>query len=189
MSSFEFLSVLLSVVVGLGMANIFRGVGQLLHVRRSVRFSVVHLAWSVWVFFAMVIFWWTVVFGWKDWPDWNIVLFLFLLTYGLLLFLLSAMLYPSAIPASWDMFAHFVDMRRWFFGVYLCFVAAELTDTGLKDHFVDFALPYALLITSWVLTAAWAWISADRRTHTIIAVYHVVSLVAWIVYQLRDLEW
>lgn len=189
MSSFEFLTVLLSVVVGLAMANLFRGIGQLLHVRRSIQFSVAHLAWSLWVFLVMVIFWWTVVFGWKDWPDWNILLFLFLLTYGLLLFLLSAMLYPSAIPESWDMFAHFVDMRRWFFGVYLCWISAELTDTGLKDHFASFALPYALLMITWAATAAWAWITTDRRTHTTIAVFQVVSLVAWIVYQLRDLEW
>jgi hypothetical protein len=115
-------------------------------------------------------------------------LFLFLLSYGLLLFLLSAILYPSDIPESWDPYEQFVDMRRWFFGLYLCWLAVELMDTWLKDNFASFALPYAILMASWIASAVWGWIGTTRRWNTIIALYQVISLVAWIGYQLRDLD-
>jgi len=189
MSSFEFLSVLLSVVVGLGMANMLTGVGRLLHMRRSIRFSVAHLMWSLFVFVMMVVFWWTVVFGYRDWEDWNILLFVFILMYGMFLFLLSAILYPTEIPQSWDLFEHFIDMRRWFFGVYILWLLSEFTDSYLKDHLGDFALPYALLVGSWCITVLWGWISTNRKIHTFIATYQLISLLIWIGYQLEDLEW
>ena len=189
MSSFEFLSVLISVVVGLGMANMLTGVGRLLHKHRTISFSLVHLAWSVFVFFMMVVYWWTVVFGWRDWENWNLLLFLFILTYGVLLFLLSAILYPSEIPESWDLFAHFIDMRHWFFGIYLLWLLAELSDTYFKDHFDDFAWPYLLLTGTWLVCAIVGIRSTNRTTHTVIAILPVLSLCAWVGYQLGDLNW
>jgi hypothetical protein len=189
MSSFEFLSVFISVIVGLGMANMLTGAVQLLHRRHTIHFSVAHMAWTLFVFFMMVVYWWTVVFGWKDWEDWNVLLFLFLLLYAITLFLLSAILYPADIPESWDTLQHFIDIRRWFFAVEILWILCELTDTHLKDHFDDFALPYFLMIGSWFAAAVWGWVSSNRRIHTFIAVYHLVTVVFWIAYQFRDLEW
>jgi hypothetical protein len=189
MSSFEFLTVLLSVILGLGMANMLTGAVQLLHHRRTMRYSVAHAAWTLFVFLLMVVYWWTVVFGWKNQEDWNVLLFLFLLLYGIALYLLSAILYPSAIPASWNMEEHFIGLRRWFFSVELVWIAFELTDTYLKDHFDDFSLPYDLLMASWTAAAILGWVSANRRTQMLIASYHCITLLIWMVYQFHDLEW
>jgi len=189
MSSFEFLSVLISVVVGLGMANMFAGIGQMLHRHRTVRFSITHAAWSVFVFLMMVVFWWTVVYGWKDWENWNILLFLFILSYGFLLFLLSAILYPREIPDSWDTLAHFLDMRRWFFSVLFLWLVVELIDTYLKNHFDDFSFPYFFMLGSWLVCWLWGWTSRDRTSHKLIALWQSISIISWIVYQFRDLDW
>lgn len=189
MSSFEFLSVFMSVFVGLGMANMLTGLVRLLHRRNTTHFSVAHLAWTLYVFFMMVVYWWTVVFGYRDWQDWNVLLFLFLLLYATTLFLLSAILYPKDIPEVWDVNQHFMDIRRWFFSVELLWIVCELTDTHLKDHFDDFSVPYLLLIGTWSTAAVWGWISSNRRTQTFIALYHLITIVAWMVYQFRELEW
>ena len=90
MSSFEFLSVLISVVVGLAIANMLNGIGRLIYRFKELKMSASFAAWTVFLFLYLVIYWWTVVFGWQEWQNWNLLIFLFVLTYGVVLFLLSA---------------------------------------------------------------------------------------------------
>lgn len=189
LSSFEFLSVFISVVVGLGVAHLLIGIGRLIHSSADARLSIAHLLWTAFVFLFMVVYWWTVVFGYKEWQSWNIVLFLFVLMYGVFLFLLAVVLYPPDLPKPWDMQAHFIATRRWFFGIFILLVLTELTDTGLKNHFLQFSQPYILLTGSWLLLAVLGWFSTNQRTQNLIAGYQLVTLVAWVSYQLRDLEW
>lgn len=176
-------------VVGLGMANLLTGIGRLLHRRTTIRLSAIHLAWTLFVLLYLVIYWWTVVFGWRDWQDWNILVFLFVLAYGIFLFLLCVILYPTDMPDSWDAYDQFMKMRRWFFGVLLLVMLAELGDTYLKEHFDELGLPYLLLVGSWIAMALAGWFSTNRRVQTVVAVYQCVSLLAWAGYQLSDLEW
>lgn len=189
MSSFEFLSVLISVVVGLGLANMFTGLGRLVHRRKTVSFSLAHAGWSVHLFSMMVVYWWTVVFGWQDYQNWNILIFLFILVYGFALFMLSALLYPSEVPERWDLREHFREIRGWFFAFYFLWFGSEMLDTWLKDHFDDFSWPYALVMTSWAATALWAWASRHRWVHDTVAIFQAATLISWILYGLRDLEW
>ena len=180
---------LISVVVGLGIAHLLTGFGRLIHRADSTRISAAHILWTAYIFFFMVIYWWTVVFGYHDWPNWNILIFLFILAYGVVLFLLAVVLYPTDLPEPWDMQAHFIRMRHWFFGIFIVLVVTELADTGLKRHFDDFALPYLLMTGSWITCGVLGWISTNSRTQTVLAGYCLVTQLAWAGYQLRDLEW
>lgn len=189
MDSFEFLSVLISVVVGLGMANLLNGIGRLIHLHGQVRISLAHLIWTLGIFLYMIVYWWTVVFGWQAWENWNILIFLFVLGYGVVLFLLSVVLYPNDMPESWDPSDRFIAMRRWFFGFFLLLVAFEFCDSYLKSHVDDFALPYLLMLGSWAAVACWGWVSDNRKVHNGIALFQVGTMVLWVGYQLRDLEW
>lgn len=188
MSSFEFLSVLISVVVGLGMTHLLTGAGSLLH-GKNARLSRIHGTWTVFVFFFLVIYWWTVVFGWQEQETWNILLFLFVLVYGVLLYLLCVVLYPVMLPDVWDLQEHFLTLRGWFFGIWMLTLVAELADTYLKGHFDDLAPPYIPLVVSWFLMSIWGWRSANAKHQFVIAVYHLMTLVVWVAIQLADLEW
>lgn len=188
-SSFEFLSVLISVVVGLGFANILTGLGRILHRHREIRVSVAFVAWTLFLSLYMVIYWWTIVFGWQTWQNWNLLVFLFVLTYGVLLFLLSVILFPTDMPASWDPHSHFIDMRKWFFGIFIALIFIEFLDSFFKSHLDDFSVPYFLLIGLWLAGGVAGWISANRRTQAVVAVSVYLSQVIWVVYQLRDLDW
>jgi hypothetical protein len=189
LSAFEFLSVLISVVVGLGIAHLLTGIGRFLHRRGETRLSGIHLAWTLWVFVFMVVYWWTVVYGYQDWQNWNIVIFLFILAYGVLLFLLCVILYPTDVPQSWSTYEHFMAMRRWFFGIFVLTMLMELGDTFAKGHFDDLGTLYVLLIGSWIAFSILGWISSNRRTQAFIVVYGLITLLAWIAYRLRDLDW
>ena len=189
MSSFEFLSVLISVVVGLGIANILNGVGRLVHRSGDVTVPAMFVAWTLYLFFYMIIYWWTVVFGWQDWQNWNLVFFMFVLAYGVILFLLSVILFPSDMPDDWNPGVHFIVMRRWYFGVFIVLVVVEYTDSMLKGHLADFSVTYQLMMLTWLIGGIVGWITESRRVHTVNAIVVLVSQVAWAAYQLRDLEW
>ena len=156
MSSFEFLSVLISVVVGLGIANILNGVGRLIHRSGEVKVSATFVAWALFLFLYMIVYWWTIVFGWRDWQNWNLLIFIFVLTYGVLLFLLSVILIPHDMPDDWDPHADFIRMRRWFFGVFIVLVVVEFTDSALKNHLDEFSMSYKLQMAFWLLGASCA---------------------------------
>ena len=189
MSSFEFLSVLISVVVGLGIANILNGVGRLIHRSGEVKVSATFVAWALFLFLYMIVYWWTIVFGWRDWQNWNLLIFIFVLTYGVLLFLLSVILIPHDMPDDWDPHADFIRMRRWFFGVFIVLVVVEFTDSALKNHLDEFSLSYKLQMAFWLLGGIVCWISENRRVQTVTAVLILLTHVSWVAYQLRDLEW
>lgn len=176
-------------VVGLGFANILTALGRILHRHREIRVSVAFVAWTVFISLYMVIYWWTVVFGWQDWQNWNLLIFLFILTYGVVLFLLSVILLPADMPASWDPHSHFMDMRKWFFGLFLALILIDLLDSYLKDHLEEFSLPYFLMLMVWLIAGITGWVSESRRLQAIAALSACGSQFAWVAYQLRDLDW
>ena len=189
MSSFEFLSVLISVVVGLGIANILTGIGRLIHRETEIQLSAHFVAWTLFVSFYMIVYWGTVVFGWQALQSWNLVLFMFVLTYGLVLYLLSVILFPTDMGETWEPGTHIIRKRHWFYGVFLALVVIEFLDSYLKSHLDDFSLPYYVLMTVWACAGLLAWSSRKKRVHDVAAVIVLVSQVAWVSYQLSDLEW
>ena len=43
---------------------------------------------------------WTIVYGWQGRENWSLPLFMFVLSYGLILYLLSVILFPTDMPES-----------------------------------------------------------------------------------------
>lgn len=116
MSAAEYLSVLVSIVVGLGISHILSGVGNLLVDRRRVRF---YWPWGIavlMVFLAYVQFWWgTFTVGAA--VSRNFFGFLLFLLSPITLFLGSVMLLPDfEEEGPIDLKAHFFANYRWYFG-------------------------------------------------------------------------
>ena len=58
MTRFEYLSVLVSIVIALGITEVTIGWGRLLQQRRRVRLSWLHAFWSLFTLFLMIQLWW-----------------------------------------------------------------------------------------------------------------------------------
>lgn len=116
MSTAEYLSVLVSIVIGLGISHVLAGVGNLLVDRLRVRF------WWVWgasvamVFLAHVQFWWS-TFTVGGAVSANFFAFLFFLLTPIALYLSAVVLLPDFEgEGEIDLRAHFLANHRWFFG-------------------------------------------------------------------------
>ena len=93
MGAFEYLSVLISIILALGMTRVLAGVGEMLQARSQRRIYWVHAVWIVNLFLYLVIAWW-IFYRWRDQKPWNFYLFLFVLISPTILYLASLLLFP-----------------------------------------------------------------------------------------------
>jgi hypothetical protein len=93
MGAFEYLSVLISIILALGMTRVLGGVGEMLQARSRHRIYWVHVIWIVNLFLYLVIAWW-IFYRWRDQQPWNFYLFLFVLISPTILYLASLLLFP-----------------------------------------------------------------------------------------------
>src|SRR5437868_9254551 len=94
MGAFEYLSVLISIILALGMTRVLGGVGEMLQARSHRRIYWVHAIWIVNLFLYLVIAWW-IFYRWRNQQPWTFYLFVFVLFLLTILYLVSFILFPS----------------------------------------------------------------------------------------------
>src|SRR5678815_4010467 len=127
MGAFEYLSVLISIILALGMTRVLAGVGEMLQARSRHRIYWVHVIWIVNLFLYLVIAWW-IFYRWRDQQPWNFYLFLFVLISPTILYLASLLLFPreSDIDAAIDYKSHYYANHRAFFILFALFIPCLL---------------------------------------------------------------
>ncbi len=65
MSAFEYLSVLISIILALGMTRVLGGVGEMLQARSRRHIYWVHIVWIVNLFLYLVVAWW-IFYRWHN---------------------------------------------------------------------------------------------------------------------------
>ena len=93
MGLFEFLMILVSVVIGLGLTETLGGLGRLLRSRETVRFHWLHALFQFGVFFALLQQWWE-SWEWVELEEIRFVAVLVLLAQPVFLYLMAHLLYP-----------------------------------------------------------------------------------------------
>jgi len=88
MNAFEYLSVLISIILALGMTRVLAGVGEMLQARSRRHIYWVHAAWIVNLFLYLVIAWW-IFYRWRNEQLWTFFLFVFVLISPTILYLAS----------------------------------------------------------------------------------------------------
>ncbi len=111
MSPFEFLMVLVAIIIGLAIAEFLYGVLGILKRKTSARLYWVHLSWAAWVLINLVQHWWS---GWRyedvelgAWTIWHVLL---VLLPSFLLFLAAGLMFPADRDEQ-DLRQHFFDIR------------------------------------------------------------------------------
>jgi hypothetical protein len=111
MSPFEFVTVLISIILGLGITQIMSGVADLIHQWKSVRLYWPHLLWVALVFVLHVQEWW-LIYQLKTVTTWQLPVFLFQVLYPIFLFILARILFPMTTNE------HSTDMKGFYLANY-----------------------------------------------------------------------
>lgn len=160
MTTFEYLAVLFSVVVGLGVAQTLQGLLRILRHRGTTRISIPALVWTAAILQWTVFFWWFEGYNLVRLDEWRMTTLLFVLVYAATLFFLLGLLYPDDIGAGFDMRTHFEENRSWFFGVFLGLGLLDAADTVFKQIIGIGAaegivlIEYSIFLGIWIVGAA-----------------------------------
>ncbi len=102
MGVFEYLGVILSVIMGLGVTHILAGFSKTIHQRKTVKPYWVQALWALNVLIYIVTIWWG-MFWWSGQQEWSYFQFLLLITYAILLFLSASLIFPWDISDDFDL--------------------------------------------------------------------------------------
>lgn len=180
MDAFNYLSVLLSIILGLAITQVLQGYRALILARGRVRLAATPLIWSFVVLFAAVQAWWA-SFGLRDHETWNFGTFAVILLQMSLLYMQAAVVLPDPPETeAIDLAEHHERHRRAFFSFLLAAIVASL----LKDVLLDGRLPEARNLMSHALGAAIAVLGmllASRRAQLALALVATAGFINYVV--------
>jgi hypothetical protein len=189
MNAFEYLSVLISIILALGMTRVLAGVGEMLHARTHRRIYWVHVVWIVNLFIYLVVAWW-IFYRWRNQQEWNFYLFVFVLISPTLLYLASMLLFPpeTSTDESIDYKKHYYANHRAFFAIFGMFAVVDVADTLLKGipHFLALGMPYVISSVVYFIGMMTAAITQNERYHRFYAVFFLVqtSVISFLLFQI-----
>jgi hypothetical protein len=176
-SEFEFVSVLISIVVGLGITHVLRGVAVAVDEREQAPIDSVHMAWTGVVFLNLALNWW-VLFSWREHAVWSFDLFFSLIVWVVALYLPVVFLFPPRKTATESWATVYRKNRQWFLGSFAVFAAADIWVTALRGGLFDPPAYLPLVGHYFVL-----WISgvfvARPGYQRFLAWYSLLSLALW----------
>ena len=179
MDAFSYLSVLLSIILGLAITQVLQGVRGLLLARGRVRLYAPSLIWSGMILVFATQSWWA-SFGLADHRDWTFAGFGMLLLQTTLLYMLAALVlpdFPSGEPV--DLKEHYFREVRPFFGITVAMLATSV----LKDLTIDGHLPAAENLVFHGAFGAFgvaAMITKNPRLHFALALVTAALLASYI---------
>ncbi len=174
MDPYEYLTVFISVVLGLAVVHLLSGVSLLLDTRQRARPDWIHGVWTANVLVTTVLVWWF-NFRLTGVQEWTLLHFLNLVAYCVVLYLLAGLLYPVRGEEVVDFRAHFEGNRARFFFILLAFQVVDFSDAALEGRALGLDWN-PLQLTSLVVFALGFALAIRTRNR----VYHGLLAVAWL---------
>ncbi len=192
MSEFEYITVLLSVIFGLAMSQLLRGLAVAVHQQRG-QWDVVHTLWVVNAFLLLALNWW-VTFGFQAFAEeyeatllaqglpspsfWTIELFLTLLLWAVFLYMPSVLLFPPDQTPDESYNEVFHRNRFWLMATLIGFLLMDIAQTGFRRALFDpwYYLPF---VAHWILLLAMAMRVRRRPVQKFVAWWIFGTLVVW----------
>ena len=182
MSDFEFVSVILAIVIGLGMTRVLSGLASVLEHRATLRADWISLTWAVAVLLWQIVYWLGTVNSYRERAVFTVASFGLLLLAAVGLYFAAALVLPSKIGPGTDLRQHYDAVRIPFFLVILALPFLELGDSLLNGFSNPLSREPAYLVSQGAAMVGClsALAVKDRRTHGILVVVFLGFLTAWL---------
>ena len=162
MDAFSYLSVLLSIILGLAITHLLQGFGRIIQARERVVIYWPALAWAGLLVLVSIQTWWA-LFGLRTREGWSFFPFLVVVLQTINLYLTASLILPEIGPGERvDMRHHYFAQARWFFSLTIVAVlisfAKDLVlngklpteaNTAIQCIFVGVAISAIVIRRSW----------------------------------------
>lgn len=134
MTQFEYLSVLVSIIVGLGLSHLLSSTARLIQLRKRVRLYAPTCGLVVILFLAQIQIWWA-AFERRDESQWNFFSFLVYLLIPVLVALLSYLIVPDLDDEQEvEMKRAYYENKSWFFALFALAALVSLLEEYVPDY-------------------------------------------------------
>jgi hypothetical protein len=196
--AFNYLSVLLSIILGLGLTQILTAGGRLIRGRAVVVPYWPPLVWACLLVVIYVQVWWS-LFGLRHRTEWSFLAFFVVLLQTVVLYMVAALVLPETVAepsdeaaadaglrgarasgvGRADLRAHYERQAPWLFG----FLAATVAVSIVKEIVLEGRLPerWNLVFHLFLLAGSVVAVAVRRRWyHEALAVVNTVAVVVYI---------
>jgi hypothetical protein len=179
MDAFSYLSVLTSIILGLGIQQVLQGYRALILSRRRVTFYAPPLIWSVLILAMIAQHWWA-SFGLADHQSWSFATFATILIMTALIYMMAAIVLPDIPPDEpIDLKDHYFREAPAFFGIG----GATILWSLLREYMLEERLPEASNLAFhgvFLAMAITAMMVRRPRLHEVFSWLMAVLFVAYV---------
>ena len=176
MNFFEFISVMVSIVLGVSLAQLLGGIAQLIREKTSIRTYLPHTLWTLALILVHPLIWWST---W-DYHEvrWNYLSFCAVLSVPLMLFFLSTLIMPKARgEAVVSLEDHYFENRRWFLGIWVAFMVVVTIDGPLIFGYEEPFTLYRALQVGCITSILVAIVTPNKAVQTVSAMILLVFIL------------
>lgn len=177
MSSFEFISILMSIVIGLGVTNLLAGAGRAFYRRKQTPMDEVHIVLTIATLLVLALNWW-VAFKWNGNVVWSFDKFLVLIVWTIALYMLTTFLYPPDLSEEEERRNRFEENRSGYYSAFIAVCLADITQTAIRGDLFH-PVWYVPYVGQYALLAAGGLIVRKRGYDRFFAWYQLITLLIW----------
>jgi hypothetical protein len=175
MTPFEYVIVLISVILGLGITTILTGVAELIKNTKPVRLYAPYILWIVIIFVLHFQEWW-LSYQLMSVREWSLQFFLLIVLYPINLYILAHLLFPSSLSKDFDSKAFFLEhYPRFFIGAIILVVLSVIQNVFVSELEVITQLPHTLVF----LVLLFMLLTRNRSSavHTAVSIFLLIVMV------------
>lgn len=180
MDEFSYISVLISVVLGLAVTQILQGFRGVLLCRTCVRIYWPVIAWAALLLLVCFQHWWS-MFGLRTRHDWTFQQFAMVLLNVIFIYMIAGLVFPDFFGEEVvDLKKNFYAHRGWFFALAFGAIVASVC----KMVVLDGKLPNTMNLTFHSIFGLTLFIGAltrSERYHKSLVVFSTVLFVLYII--------
>jgi hypothetical protein len=180
MTPFEYIIVLISIILGLGITTILTGVAELIKHSRSTNFFAPYIIWIVLIFIMHIHEWW-ISYELKSITVWSLPMFLLILLYPIALYVLAHLLFPNDLKEGGfnSREFYFNNYPRLFIATVILVALSVIHNLMFGGHVWKEQVPH--LLVSLLLVAILLLKSKNVIVHFVVACFLLaVMLVTFV---------
>jgi hypothetical protein len=175
--AFDYLTVLVSIVLGLAITNVLTRLALVMQARERVNFYWPPIAWALWLFFISVQHWWA---QWSARHSHNpsFLAFWLQILVPTLLFLLTALVLPDREDSGkLDLQEWYFRNRKWFFGLLFLVPIASIAEEIVRSGSMASRVNLWFLVTFGITSFASYFVTSRRAGEWMTVAAMVLTLV------------
>lgn len=175
---YQHVVVVMSIVLGLSVTQLLKGLAQLYRTRTRVRTYWLHTAWMVLLVFYSLVLWW-LHWNYRSIEDWSFFSFVLYLSPMIVFYFLTSIVIPDPSDPVTDYREHYFSSRAGFFGTFAVqLVLAHAAGVIVRRlPLVDPSDPFRLAMVVLLLIAMR---SASARMHAVVLALFAIAIVAFV---------